>query len=65
MSVRQRRKYDSDFKRNAVQLTEEPGRTVPGVAEKLGIAKDLLYKWRREYRTKQGLAFRNFSKSVG
>ena len=32
MSV-QRRKYDSDFKRNAVQLTEEPGRTVAEVAE--------------------------------
>ena len=28
MSVQQRRKYDPDFKRNAVQLTEEPGRTV-------------------------------------
>ena len=27
MSVQQRRKYDPDFKRNAVQLTEEPGRT--------------------------------------
>ncbi len=27
MSVQQRRKYDSDFKRN-VQLSKEPGRTV-------------------------------------
>ncbi len=26
MSVQERRKYDSDFKRNAVQLTAEPGR---------------------------------------
>jgi hypothetical protein len=43
MSVQQRRKYDPDFKRNAVQLTEEPGRTVAGVAENLGISKDLLY----------------------
>jgi len=48
MSVQQRRKYDSDFKRNAVQLTEEPGRTVADVAENLGIGKDLLYRWRRE-----------------
>ena len=57
MSVQQRRKYDSDFKRNAVQLTEEPGRTVADVAENLGIGKDLLYRWRREQRAQQGLAF--------
>ena len=57
MSVRHRRKYDSDFKRNAVLLSEEPGRTVSEVAENLGIASDLLYRWRREYRAKEGLAF--------
>jgi transposase len=57
MSVRQRRKYDSDFKRNAVLLSEEPGRTVTEVAENLGIAKDLLYRWRKEYRSQEGLAF--------
>jgi transposase/putative transposase len=50
MSVQQRRKYDPDFKRNAVQLTEEPGRTVADVAEKLGISKDILYRWRRSQR---------------
>ncbi len=57
MSVQQRRKYDSDFKRNAVQLSEEPDRTVADVAENLGIGKDILYRWRREQRTKEGLAF--------
>lgn len=36
-----RRKYDSDFKRNAVLLLEEPWRTVPKVAENLGINSDL------------------------
>jgi transposase len=56
MSV-QRRKYDSDFKRNAVQLTEEPGRTVAEVAENLGIGKDLIYRWRREQLAHPGLAF--------
>ena len=44
MSVQQRRKYDKDFKRNAVRLTEEAGRTVLEVAENLGIAADLLYR---------------------
>ena len=57
MSVQQRRKYDLDFKRNAVQLTEEPGRTVTDVAENLGISKDLLYKWRRAQRVNKELAF--------
>ncbi len=57
MSVQQRRKYDSDFKRNAVQLSEEPDRTVAAVAENLGIGTDILYRWRREQRSKEGLAF--------
>ena len=57
MSVQQRRKYDKDFKRNAVRLTEEAGRTVLEVAENLGIAVDLLYRWRREKQTREGLAF--------
>ena len=57
MSVQQRRKYDPDFKRNAVRLTEEPDRTVADVAENLGISKDLLYRWRRAQRDNQELAF--------
>jgi transposase-like protein len=57
MSVQQRRKYDPDFKRNAVQLTGEPGRTVAGVAENLGISKDLLYRWRRAQCVNKELAF--------
>jgi len=56
MSV-QRRKFDQDFKRNAVHLAEEPGRTVIEVADKLGISKDLLYKWRHELQLREGLAF--------
>ena len=41
MSVKTRRKYDSDFKRNAVGLTEESGQTIVQVAENLGIGKEL------------------------
>ena len=48
-----RRKYDRDFKRNAVLLCAEPDRTVAEVAENLGIAKDL-YRWRREYHLPNG-----------
>jgi transposase-like protein len=53
MSV-QRRKYDQDFKRNAVLLAAEPGRSVSSVADNLGINPDLLYRWRREYHQGQG-----------
>ena len=57
MSVQQRRKYDPDFKRNSVQLAEEPGRTVAEVAKNLGISKDLLYRWRQAQRVNKKLAF--------
>ena len=56
MSV-QRRKYDPDFKRNAVGLSEDPDRSVKEIADNLGISRELLYKWRRELRAKEGLAF--------
>lgn len=57
MSVQRRRKYDSDFKRNAVQLIEESGQSVKEVADNLGINKDLLYRWRREQQAKKEGAF--------
>ena len=49
-----RRNYDRDFKRNAVLLCAEAGRTVVDVANNLGICKDLLYRWRREYHAANG-----------
>lgn len=54
MSNLPRRKYDRDFKRNAVLLSGESGRSVPEVAENLGIRQDLLYRWRREYVNSNG-----------
>lgn len=57
MSAHQRRKYDSEFKRNAVLLTEDPDRTVREVADSLGISADLLYQWRKRYRQQGDLAF--------
>ena len=44
-----RRKYDEEFKRSAVKLVEEEGRQIVEVAKNLGISKDLLYRWRRDY----------------
>lgn len=57
MSVQQKKKYDAEFKRKAVRLSNEPGKTVIEVAEGLGIARNLLYRWRRENRLREGLAF--------
>lgn len=41
MSVQQRRKFDPDFKRNAVLLSEDPNRSAAEVAKNLGISKEL------------------------
>jgi len=57
MGIQNRRKYDSDFKKNAVQLANEPGRSVSEVAEKLGINSDLIYQWRKALEKKGVLAF--------
>lgn len=43
-----RRTCDAEFKRNAVLMVEESVRTATEVAENLGIAVDLIYRWRRE-----------------
>ena len=40
MSVQRRRKYDPEFKKQAVLLSAEPGRSVEEVAENLGVSSD-------------------------
>ncbi len=57
MSVQQRKKYDPEFKKNAVLLAEEPGRSVSDGAENLGIKVDLLYRWRHQFRYNEEIAF--------
>ena len=57
MCVQNHRNYDADFKRNAVFLAREPGRSIPDVAENLGINKDLIYRWRRQLQKTGGIAF--------
>jgi len=44
---RRNRRYDGEFKSNALQLVDS-GRSVASVAEALGIDKSLLYSWRRQ-----------------
>lgn len=53
----QKRRYDPEFKRNAVHLSETSGKSVTQIAEELGIAVKLLYRWRAESRRLQAEAF--------
>jgi transposase len=46
---RTRRTFDETYKRNAVQLTFQGGRTIERIAEELGICSSLLRAWRRQY----------------
>jgi transposase len=48
-AAKPKRRYDDQFKRRAVELTERGDRTVREVARELGMGEDLLYAWRREH----------------
>lgn len=41
-----RRRYDEQFKTEAVRLVKVGQRSVPDVAKSLGISTNLLYRWR-------------------
>ena len=44
-----RKKYDEDFKKNAVKLPYASPKTVKEIADDLGVHENLLYNWRRKY----------------
>ena len=44
-----RRKYDEDFKKNAVKLSYASNKSVGQVAKDLGISDGMLYRWRAKY----------------
>jgi len=48
-TVNSRRKYDQEFKLEAVRLVTQGGRPVVEVARDLGIHENLLYNWRQKY----------------
>ncbi len=48
MSMRNQRKYDREFKINAVKLYQESGKTLEEVGKDLGIPKTTLYAWVQE-----------------
>ncbi len=44
----QRRQYDLEFKRNAVELCRTSGKSVSQVAQDLGINRSMLSRWQKE-----------------
>ncbi len=54
----QRRKYSTEFKREAVELTGEPGVTITQVARELGINPNMLSRWRKELDRQGKTAFK-------
>ena len=57
MSENKRRRYDAEFKRNAIALAEEPERTAHSVEQSLGIANGMIGKWKRQLTKDGNLAF--------
>jgi transposase len=48
MATPTRRQFTDAFKTEAVRLTRESGRPIAQVSRELGIADNLLYRWRSE-----------------
>ena len=44
-----RRKFDEDFKKNAVKLSHASNKSIAEVAKDLGISDGMLYRWRQKY----------------
>jgi transposase len=44
-----KRKYDEDFKKNAVKLSYASPKSVRQVADDLGVSENRLYAWRKKY----------------
>ena len=53
----QRRRFSAEYKREAVAMIDTAGVSVSQIAAELGIAVNVLGRWRRELRQKPGQAF--------
>lgn len=49
MEKRERKNYSKEFKVETLKLITEKGLKVTEVARDLGIAKELIYRWKKEY----------------
>jgi transposase len=53
-----KKKYDKEFKLNAIRFYEESGKPLQEVEEELGIGIGNLSRWRRQLDKEKGEAFR-------
>ena len=49
MTAAKGKRYNKEFRLEAVKLVSESGRSVPNVAEDLGVNEKTLYRWLAEY----------------
>jgi transposase len=56
-SSKHRQEYTPDFKREAVNLLETSGKSVPQIARDLGISDSILYKWQKQLGSQGEQAF--------
>ena len=49
MSENRRRRFDAQFKQDALRLVEESNRKISDIAKDLGIRPELLYRWKSEH----------------
>lgn len=54
---RKKRRYDKEFKEDAVKIVLEGDRPVREVARDLGIHENMLHRWRKEYLDDKGESF--------
>ncbi len=49
MATKARRSFTSEFKREAVRLLEQPGRSLSAVARELGVERSVLKRWAENF----------------
>jgi transposase len=52
-----RKQFTPEFKREAVQLVESGSRSASELARELGVRRNQLYKWQREFQARGAGAF--------
>lgn len=52
-----RRKFDAQFKHDALRMMQESNRKITDIAKGLGVRPELLYRWKSEFATDPEHAF--------
>jgi transposase len=58
MGTMKRRRYDADFKREAIRLQQSSGKSCRQIEKELGIGNGILKRWIREFSTDSKYSFR-------